>query len=66
LQDAATGRRFYVAEVELVPAAEARGIVAQLTAGMPVEAVARTDARSPMSFLLKPVMDYWVHAMREE
>ncbi len=64
--DPATARRFYLAEVTLIPTSETRPILAQLSAGMPVEAVARTAARSPMSFLLKPIMDYWTYAMREE
>jgi HlyD family secretion protein len=37
-----------------------------LQPGMPVEAFIRTDARTPASFLFKPLADYWAYAMREE
>lgn len=64
--DPATGRRFFIGEVEFAPGAQdALGEVA-LQPGMPVEVFIRTDARTPASFLLKPMADYWAYAMREE
>ncbi len=36
-----------------------------LIPGMPVEAFIRTDDRSPMAYLLKPLADYFVRAFRE-
>lgn len=36
-----------------------------LIPGMPVEAFIRTDVRSPMDFLLKPLTDYFAKAFRE-
>ena len=36
-----------------------------LIPGMPVEAFIRTDERSPMDFLLKPLSDYFAKAFRE-
>lgn len=36
-----------------------------LIPGMPVEAFIRTDERSPMDFLLKPLTDYFAKAFRE-
>ncbi|MEP5154185.1 HlyD family type I secretion periplasmic adaptor subunit [Planktotalea sp.] len=37
----------------------------QLVPGMPVEAFIKTAERSPLSYLLKPVMDYFNKAFRE-
>lgn len=64
--DPATGRRFFIAEVEFARGAQAALGEVVLQPGMPVEAFIRTDARTPASFLLKPMADYWAYAMREE
>jgi HlyD family secretion protein len=40
--------------------------VHQLKPGMPAEAFIRTDARSPLSYLLKPLMDQVAHTFREK
>ena len=64
--DPATGRRFFIGEVDLAPGAQAALGEVTLQPGMPVEAFIRTDARTPASFLLKPMADYWAYAMREE
>ena len=61
-----TGRRFFREELALTPAARATLGSRALVPGMPVEAFIQTDARSPASFLLKPLADYWAYAMREE
>ncbi|MBG1233593.1 HlyD family type I secretion periplasmic adaptor subunit [Aestuariivirga litoralis] len=37
----------------------------QLKPGMMAEAFIQTEARSPMSYLLKPLLQQWNHAMRE-
>ena len=39
---------------------------AVLLPGMPVEAFIQTGARTPMSYLLKPLTDYFTLAFREE
>lgn len=61
-----TGRRFFRAEVALAPGARSALGNRELVPGMPVEAFIQTDARSPASFLIKPLEDYWAYAMREE
>lgn len=61
-----TGRQFYRAELALSPHARAALGPRELVPGMPVEAFIQTDARSPASFLLKPLADYWAYAMREK
>jgi HlyD family type I secretion membrane fusion protein len=66
ITDPITGRSFYTAELSLADGAEAHLKGQLLVPGMPVEAFIRTDARSPASFLLKPLADYWAYAMREE
>lgn len=37
-----------------------------LAPGMPVEAYLRTEARSPLNYLVKPLTDYFKRALREE
>ena len=37
-----------------------------LTPGMPVEAHIRTESRTVISFLLKPITDFFSRSMREE
>jgi HlyD family secretion protein len=64
--DPATGRRYYLAELDLDAEAGDALELAALRPGMPVEAFIRTDPRTPASFLLKPLADYWAYAMREE
>lgn len=66
ITEATTGRRFFRAELMLAPEAEKMLNDQILHPGMPVEALIQTDARSPASFLLKPLADYWAYAMREE
>ncbi|HEX9857029.1 MAG TPA: HlyD family type I secretion periplasmic adaptor subunit, partial [Paracoccaceae bacterium] len=36
-----------------------------LIPGMPVEAFIRTDARTPLAYLVKPFTDYFSRAFRE-
>ncbi|OOY18673.1 hypothetical protein BMI86_20005 [Thioclava sp. DLFJ5-1] len=64
--NSATGRSFYLAELSLTPKGRDTLGQVELKPGMPVESFIRTDARSPASFLIKPVADYWAYAMREE
>jgi HlyD family type I secretion membrane fusion protein len=66
ITEPATGRRFFRAEVTLAPGAEEKLDNQILHPGMPVEAMIQTDARSPASFLIKPLADYLSYAMREE
>jgi len=37
-----------------------------LAPGMPVEAYLRTGERSPLSYLVKPLTDYFERSLREE
>jgi len=64
-QDEVTGLNYY--RVELVPHQEdlASLVKQQLLPGMPVEAYLKTDERTPLSYLTKPVADYFGRAMRE-
>lgn len=65
-QDEGNPAPYYRAEVELL-----EGEIEKLPAGttlipgMPVEALARTDDRSPLQYLLKPLTDYFARAFRE-
>jgi HlyD family secretion protein len=63
--DDATGRAYY--RVELTPLTE--GLTSlkdrELLPGMPVEAYLRTDERTPLSYLTKPMADYFGRALRE-
>lgn len=56
---------FYRARIDL-PAAALRALGDRtLTPGMPAEVFLKTDARSPLSFIAKPAIDYFERAFRE-
>lgn len=65
-QDDATGMSFYRAEIELAPGEEDKlPTEVALIPGMPVEAFLRTQDRTPLAYLVKPLSDYFVKAFRE-
>ena len=64
--DEGSGASFYRAEVHLAEGEAARlpeGTV--LIPGMPVDTFLRTNDRSPLAYLVKPLMDYFNKAFRE-
>ena len=63
--DEVTGMSFY--EAELLPDDDELSKLEgqQLVPGMPVEAFIKTQERSPLSYLMKPLMDYFNKAFRE-
>ncbi len=63
--DQATGLSYYRAE--LMPDDDQIERLGEQTLlpGMPVEAMIRTDERTPLSYLTKPLTDYFVKAFRE-
>ena len=65
LRDEATGVNFY--EVELMPSdGELAKLEGQtLLPGMPVEAFLKTSERTPLSYLTKPLTDYFNRSLRE-
>ncbi|MCK8485483.1 HlyD family type I secretion periplasmic adaptor subunit [Aliiroseovarius sp. S2029] len=63
-EDQATGTSFYAAELSLTPDELARLGDQALLPGMPIEAYLKTDERTPLSYLTKPLMDYFYKAMR--
>lgn len=65
-EDANSQVSFYRAEIVLNDEEQAKlpeGTV--LIPGMPVETFIRTEDRSPMSYLVKPLADYFIKAFRE-
>ena len=64
-QDEVTGLNYY--RVDLVPLTEELPKLEgqDLLPGMPVEAYLKTDDRTPLSYLTKPLTDYFGRAMRE-
>jgi HlyD family type I secretion membrane fusion protein len=61
-----SGRSFYRADIEIEEGERAKlpeGL--ELLPGMPVEAYIETGARTPLSFLTKPLTDYFAKAFRE-
>ncbi|WP_278922793.1 HlyD family type I secretion periplasmic adaptor subunit [Pseudophaeobacter profundi] len=66
-EDEGTGVSYYRAEIELNPGEVQRlPAGAVLIPGMPVESYIRTQDRSPMAYLVKPLADYFVKAFRED
>ena len=66
LEDEVTGGRYFRAEIALSPGEVDRlpeGTI--LLPGMPVDAFIKTGDRSPLTYLLKPVTDYFVKSWRE-
>ncbi|SIS57913.1 HlyD family secretion protein [Roseivivax lentus] len=63
LVDPQQGTAYYRAEIAF--AAEQLPEGTSLVPGMPVEAFLRTGARTPLSYLLKPLTDYMTRAFRE-
>ncbi|MEM6588353.1 MAG: HlyD family type I secretion periplasmic adaptor subunit, partial [Pseudomonadota bacterium] len=65
-QDETTGVSYYRAEVSL-PAEERARLDpdVELRPGMPVEVFIRTDDRTPIGYLVKPLADYFARAFRE-
>ncbi|WP_439143104.1 HlyD family type I secretion periplasmic adaptor subunit [Planktotalea sp.] len=63
--DEVTGISFY--QAELLPEDDELSKLSgqQLVPGMPVEAFIKTQERSPLSYLMKPLMDYFNKAFRE-
>jgi len=66
LDDEVTGEKYFRAEISLSPGeAERLPEGTRLLPGMPVDAFIKTGDRSPLTYLLKPVTDYFVGAWRE-
>ena len=65
-QDESTQVSYYRAEIVLSEDQQAR-LPADMTLvpGMPVEAFIRTDDRTPLAYLIKPLADYFAKAFRE-
>jgi HlyD family secretion protein len=63
--DDVTGLSYYAAEILPKPGEIERLGGVELLPGMPVEAFIKTDERTPISFLVKPLMDYFNRSFRE-
>lgn len=64
-REEATGRSFYRVEMTLKEGEMGRLGGVELLPGMPVDGFIQTSERSPMSYLLKPLTDYFNRAFRE-
>ena len=66
IDDKNTGARYFRAEITLSPEeVERLPEGTQLLPGMPVDAFIKTGDRSPLTYLLKPVTNYFVKSWRE-
>ena len=63
--DETSGFTFYRAEVVPDEGQLDRLNGQELLPGMPVEAMIKTDERTPLSYLVKPLADYFYRAFRE-
>ncbi|MCP4819884.1 MAG: HlyD family type I secretion periplasmic adaptor subunit [Shimia sp.] len=65
-QDDATGVSYYRAEIQLIEGEEKKlPTEVALIPGMPVDAFLKTQDRTPLAYLIKPLSDYFVKAFRE-
>ena len=66
LSDEVTGGSYFRAEISLSPGeVERLPEGTQLLPGMPVDTFIKTGDRSPLTYLLKPVTDYFAKSWRE-
>lgn len=63
--DERTQMSYYRAEVELLPGEISKLAGKDILPGMPVETYIRTQDRSPLAYLVKPLTDYFNKAFRE-
>jgi HlyD family secretion protein len=61
----ATGQSFFQVEVGLNPGELEKLGDVRLVPGMPVDTFIRTSYRTPLSYLTKPLTDYFTNAFRE-
>ena len=65
MQDPASGAMYYKARL-IIPTEELEKLQGNdLVPGMPVEVFATTEARTVLSYLIKPIRDQIAHALRE-
>lgn len=63
--DERTGASFYTAEISPAEGEMEKLADLEILPGMPVETFIKTDARTPLDYLLKPLADYFNRAFRE-
>lgn len=63
--DERTGEKYYRAEIQVDETSQAGLDGLTLLPGMPVETFIETTSRSPISYLVKPLADYFNRAFRE-
>jgi HlyD family secretion protein len=66
LTDERSGLSYYTAEIAISEAGLAQLDGLTLVPGMPVEAFIQTGERSPLSYLMQPLTDYFNRSMRED
>lgn len=65
LTEEQTGESYYLAELKIEPTSINLRKKYKIIPGMTVDAFIITDKRTPASFLLKPLNDYWAYAFRD-
>ena len=64
--DEQTGQRYYKADIRIDDGETEKLDHVTLLPGMPVESFIRTTDRSPLSYFVKPMQDYFTRAFRDE
>ncbi len=64
-KDAMTLKLYYEVEISLRPEELAKLGKHDLLPGMPVEAFMATESRTPLTYVLKPVLDYLDRSFRD-
>ncbi len=65
VEDRQRGTRYYEVDIQIDPDAQQKLVGRTLVPGMPVEGFVGTDARSPLSYFVKPFTDYFSRALQE-
>jgi HlyD family secretion protein len=66
LTDEQTGMSFYTAQIDIPPEGLAQLDGLTLVPGMPVEVYIQTGERTPLSYLMQPLTDFFSRGLREE
>lgn len=65
-REAATGREYFVARIEVDQLEVSRATTLKLSPGMPVDGFIETEKRTALSYLVKPIADHFAKAFRED
>ena len=64
-RDEKTQSFYYFVDVKLIPSELKKLGAVELMSGMPVDAFLKTESRSPASYVVRPIGDFFTKAFRD-